>query len=143
MPGVDADMEHERRTCVCLQTFSQVRRPLDHIEGRAERPLRVVFVRGRCTKQCKQRIADEFVHEAAKILHRYRQFLKQFVLKSLHDFRVELLTHRGKATEIRKQHGNGAAVRFRLDLVRRRPRCSLDLGNRVRHERWSMGPHRD
>jgi len=69
-------MQDEWRTGAYLRTFSQLRRPPDHIEGSADRPLWVVFVRGRRTKQCKQRIADEFIHEAAKTLYRCRQFLE-------------------------------------------------------------------
>ncbi len=135
VPGVDADMQYERQTGAYLRTFSQLRRPPDHVEGRPKRPLRVVFVRGRRTKQGEQRIADEFVHEAAKILHRCRQLLEQFVLESLHDFRVEPLAHRGEATEVGKQHGNGAAVSFGIDLVGLWPKCLLCLDRRVRRRR--------
>ncbi|MEZ0081000.1 hypothetical protein ABIF72_003474 [Bradyrhizobium japonicum] len=74
-------------------------------------------MRRRRTKQSQQRIADEFVHEAAKALHRGRQLLEQFVLKRLHDLGVEPLAHRSEAAEVGKQHGDGAAVRLAVDLV--------------------------
>ena len=39
-------------------------------------------MRSRRTKQGEQRVADELVHEAAKVLHRRGQFLEQFVLQA-------------------------------------------------------------
>ena len=106
------------------RALAQARRPLDHVESRAQRPLRVVFMRDRCTEQSEQRIADEFVDEAAKLLDRCRQFLEQFVLQGAHQFRVELLAQRGEAAEVGEQHGNGAAIGFGLGPGRFKERAA-------------------
>ena len=96
------------------RALAQARRPLDHVESRAQRPLRVVLVRDWRPEQSEQRVADEFVDEAAKLLDRCRQLLEQFVLQGAHQFRVELLAQCGEAAEVGKQHRDGAAIGFGL-----------------------------
>ena len=83
-PGVDADVKHQRRAAIGCGAFTQARRPHDHVESRAQRPLGVVFMRNRRPEQSKQRIADELVDETAKLLDRCRQLLEQFVLQGPH-----------------------------------------------------------
>ena len=111
-PGVDADVKHQRRAAMGCRAFAQARRPRDHVESGAQRPLGIVFMRDRRPEQSEQRIADEFVDEAAKLLDRCRQLLEQFVLQGAHHFRVELLAQRGEAAEVGEQHGDGAAIGF-------------------------------
>ncbi|MBB4258802.1 hypothetical protein GGD64_002821 [Bradyrhizobium sp. CIR3A] len=130
VPGIDADVELQRGAGVDLRTPAELLRPLDHVECSADSPLRIVLVRCWRAEQRQQRIADEFVHEAAKALHRFRQLLEQFVLKHLHDLGVEALAHRGEAAEIGKQHGNGAAVGFVVQPVRLRSKCLVRVDHR-------------
>jgi hypothetical protein len=63
---------------VYLRTFSVMCRPPEHIDARP--PARVVFSRRRA-EQCKQRVTDEFVHEATSLCTAAVN-LKQFVLKA-------------------------------------------------------------
>ena len=119
----------------CRVLFVQLADRLANRERGADRAFRIVFVRGRRTEQREQRIADELVDEAAKILHRRRQLLEQFVLQRLHDLRIKLLAHRGEAAEVGKQHRNGAAVGFGIDLVEFWPRGLFGPGDRIRRQR--------
>ena len=118
------------------------RRPRDHVEGGAQRPFGIVLMRDRRAEQGEQRIADEFVDEAAKALHRRRQFLEQLVLQRLHDLGVELLAERGEAAEVGEQDRDGAAIGLRvLRLARRRraiERRRVPL-MRDRREGWRRG----
>ena len=111
-PRIDADVEHQRRAGISCRALAHARRPRDHLEGRAERPLGIVFMCNRRSEQGKQGIADEFVDETAPVLDCGRQLLEQLVLQRPHQFRVKAFAQCGEAAEIRKQHGDGAAIGF-------------------------------
>ena len=61
-------------------------------------------------EQGEQRVAEEFVDEAAEGLHRVGQFLEELVLQCLHDLRVEPLAQGGEAAEVGEQHRDGAPI---------------------------------
>ena len=75
-PGVDADVEHQRRAGPPA-LFAEPRRAGDHVERGAQRAFRIVLMRDRRAEQRQQRIADELVDEAAEALHGRGQFLEQ------------------------------------------------------------------
>lgn len=103
-------MERERQAGAPAPAGIDARRSFEHSERRSERPLGVVLMRVRRAEQREQSIADEFIDEAAELLHRGGQFFEQLILKSLHDLGVKPFGEGRETAEVREQDCNGAPV---------------------------------
>ena len=117
--GVHADMQGKRQADAVAPPLGDARHPAGHFERAVQGPFRVVFMRLRCAEQGKQGIADKLVDKPAERREPRRQFLEQFVLQRLKQFRVGLLAQRGEVAKIGEEHRNSAPVGIGVGLPRR------------------------
>ncbi len=125
--GVDADMQRQR---LAGRGMAELGSPVDHLQRRRQRPLRVVLMRHRGAEQRQQGIADKLVDIAAMRLDALRQRFEQPVLQPPEHLGVQPFAERREAAEVGEQHGDRAPVGVGLDGTRRRR--SGDGGGRRR-----------
>ena len=97
---VDAYVQNQRRADARTPALPNAMSPTDHVLRALQRALGIVFMRDRGAEQGEQRIADELVDKAAKVLNRRGQRLEQFVLERLHHLWIEPFAQSGEAAEI-------------------------------------------
>ena len=115
-PGVDADVEGERRAEACLPAAVERRHPLLHGKRGAEGALGVVLVGHRRAKDRHDGVANELLDEAAVLLDRRGHLLEEVTLDGADVLGVQALGQRGEAREVGEDDGDSAPVGLRLAL---------------------------
>src|SRR5262249_46125191 len=91
--------------------------PISDSKCRPHRPLVIVLVRKRRTKERHHRVPNELLHRAAKTLKLGTQTLVIRAQDRLHVLRIELLGARSKSDQIGKPHRHYLALAVRLGHI--------------------------